>query len=110
MKLADLPYVVTNWEDKEKVEVKGETGISLMRTFEEGDLRVRVVEYSPGYMADHWCPRGHVLYVLEGLLVNELQDGTKSILKKGTGFIVGDNEKNQHRVYTEDGAVVFIVD
>ena len=80
------------------------------KVFEKEGLRVRVVEYSPGYMADHWCPRGHVLYVLEGKLVNELQDGTKTVLVKGKGFIVGDDEKNQHRVFTEDGAIVLIVD
>jgi len=88
MKIQDVPFSLTDWEEVTPTEHKGETGTSFWRTFEMGNLRVRMVEYSPGYMADHWCARGHVLLVLEGELKNELKD----------------------RASTEKGAKVFIVD
>jgi hypothetical protein len=34
-----------------------------------------MVEYTPGYVADHWCQKGHVLLVLEGELETVLADG-----------------------------------
>lgn len=110
MDLGNIPYLINDWEKIEKIEYKGETGTSYWRTVQTGDLRVRIVEYSSGYLADHWCSRGHVLQVIDGELINEFQDGSKTVLKKGMGFVVGDDERNQHRVYTENGAVVFIVD
>ena len=71
---------------------------------------MRMVEYTPGYKADHWCSRGHVLLVLEGELVTELRDGRKFVLTPGTSYQVGDDYVNPHRSYTEKGAKLFIVD
>ena len=84
--------------------------MATWRTFEQGNIRVRMVEYSPGYKADHWCARGHVLLVLEGELINELKDGTTNILTAGMSYQAADDEKNPHRSRTEQGATLFIVD
>ena len=110
MKIQDVPFTVTDWRQIETTEHKGETGIATWRTFEQGNIRVRMVEYSPGYKADHWCARGHVLLVLEGEMVNELKDGTKNILTQGMSYQADDDEQNPHRTYTDKGAKLFIVD
>jgi quercetin dioxygenase-like cupin family protein len=109
MQIQNVPFCVTQWDQVSPTKHKGETGTSLWHTLEVGNIRVRIVEYKPGYLADHWCSRGHVLLVLEGELVVELQDGQKYSLPIGTSFQVADNQE-PHRVYTGTGAKVFIVD
>lgn len=110
MKIRDVPFSLTDWEKITPTEHKGETGTSFWRTFETGNIRVRIVEYSPGYMADHWCARGHVLLALEGELMIELKDGSSSILNPGMSFQAADDEANPHLASTKKGARVFIVD
>ena len=110
MKIQDVPFAVTHWDNEIPTEYKGETGTSFWRTIEEGNIRVRMIDYSPGYKADHWCPRGHVLFVLEGELYIELKDGQKFKLMPGMSFQVADDEENPHLALTEVGAKVFIVD
>jgi quercetin dioxygenase-like cupin family protein len=109
MQIQNVPFCVTQWDQVLPTKHKGETGTSLWRTLEVGNIRVRIVDYKPGYLADHWCSRGHVLLVLEGELVVELHDGQKYSLPIGTSFQVADNQE-PHRVYTGTGAKVFIVD
>ncbi|UCC39808.1 MAG: DHCW motif cupin fold protein [Candidatus Aminicenantes bacterium] len=110
MKIQDVPFRITEWGKLEPVEYKGERGTSFWRTFEEGHIRVRMVEYSPGFKSDHWCSRGHILLVLEGELVIQLRDGKEFRLSSGVSFQVGDDESNPHLAVTEKGAKVFIVD
>ncbi len=110
MKIQDVPFSVTDWSKIAPTEHKGETGTSFWRTFEVGNIRVRMIEYSPGYKADHWCGRGHVLLVLEGELMCELKDGREFKLDSGMSFQVEDDDPNPHLAYTEKGAKVFIVD
>jgi len=110
MKIIDVPFETTEWSKIEPSEHKGETGTSFWRIFEVGNIRVRLVEYSPGFKSDHWCARGHVLLVLEGELVIKLKDGRESILNSGTSFQVADDDANPHLAYTDKGAKVFIVD
>ncbi len=110
MKIQGVPFEVTDWEQMTLVEHQGEKGISQWRTFEKGNIRVRMVEYLPGFWSDHWCSRGHVLLVLEGELTLQLRDGREFILKPGTSFQAGDDENNPHLAFTEKGAKVFIVD
>ncbi len=110
MKLPALPFTVTNWDSIEPTVHPGETGEARWRTFTVGDLRVRIVEYSPGYLADHWCDRGHVLYVLEGELRTELRDGRTFTLKPGMSYQVSDHGDAAHRSSTPTGAKLFIVD
>jgi hypothetical protein len=88
----------------------GETGKAFWRTLNIGDLRVRMVEYTPGYLADHWCDRGHVLYVLDGELETELKDGRRFVLKPGMSYQVSDFGDSPHRSATRIGAKLFIVD
>ena len=110
MKIPALPFTVTDWSAVEPTRHPGETGEALWRTFTVGDLRVRMVEYSPGYLADHWCDRGHVLTVLEGALETELRDGRRFTLRPGMSYQVSDFGDAAHRSSTRDGARLFIVD
>ncbi len=110
MKIQNVPFCITDWSQVPPAEHSGTTGVALWRTLETGNIRVRMVEYTPGYSADHWCSRGHVLLVLEGELVTELRDGRKFVLTAGMSYQGADDEANPHRSYTEKGAKLFIVD
>jgi uncharacterized cupin superfamily protein len=110
MKIPDFPFTVTDWSAVAATEHPGETGRAFWRTLTIGDLRVRMVEYTPGYLADHWCNRGHVLYVLEGELETQLQDGRSFTLKPGMSYQVSDFGDAAHRSATSTGAKLFIVD
>ena len=110
MKIQDVPFKTTDWSKITPVEYKGEKGTSFWRIFEDGNIRVRLVEYSPGFSSDHWCGRGHILLVLEGELVIKLKDGSEFILTPETSFQVADDDSNPHLACTEKGAKVFIVD
>lgn len=110
MKIPDLPFTVTDWSAVPETRHPGVTGYATWRTLSVGDLRVRTVDYSPGYLADHWCDRGHVLYVLEGELETELQDGRRFTLQPGMSYRVSDHGDAAHRSSTRLGAKLFIVD
>ncbi|MCA0406216.1 MAG: DHCW motif cupin fold protein [Proteobacteria bacterium] len=110
MKIPTLPFTVTDWSAVEPTRHPGERGFALWRTLNIGDIRIRQVDYSPGYLADHWCDRGHVLYVLEGELVSELKDGRSFTLVAGMSYQVSDFGDAAHRSRTEKGAKLFIVD
>ena len=110
MQITDVSNTSINWDDIPITRNSGETGNTYQRTVELGNVRLRIVEYSPGYKADHWCCRGHVIYVLEGEMAEELKDGSMIILKKGMTWCVSDNSKNPHRSFTKNGALVFIAD
>ncbi|MCX6150066.1 MAG: DHCW motif cupin fold protein [Ignavibacteriales bacterium] len=109
MEIQNVPFTLVDWAVVDKTEHPGETGIAYWRTFEQGNIRVRMVEYSKGYLADHWCSRGHVLLVLEGELITELTDGKKITLLPGQSYQVANN-LSSHRSYTKTGAKLFIVD
>ncbi len=110
MKLPAMPYTVTDWSKVPTTEHPGETGMGLWRMLSNGDLRVRVVDYLPGYLADHWCDRGHVIYVIEGQLDTELKDGRTFSLTAGMSYQVSDFGDSPHRSSTKTGAKLFIVD
>jgi len=110
MKLPDLPFTVTDWDAMPATEHPGETGQALWRTLMVGDVRIRRVDYSPGYLADHWCDRGHILYVLEGELETELKDGRRFTLSAGMSYEVSDFGDPAHRSSTRTGVKLFIVD
>ena len=109
MQIPSFPFTVTDWAGVKATEHPGTTGMALWRTLEIGDVRVRMVEYTPGYLADHWCQKGHVLLVLEGELHTELADGRTVVLKPGQSYQVADGAL-AHRSRTADGAKLFIVD
>ena len=110
MKLAPLPFTVIDWSTMPATTFSGESGKGSERSYDFGSTRVRVVEYSPGYLADHWCDRGHVLLVLEGELTCELRDGRQFNLKPGMSYQVSDFGDAPHRSSTEPGVTLFIVD
>ena len=109
MKISDIPFGITDWSEIERTEHAGESGIAYWRTQEFGGIRVRMVEYTPGYLADHWCTKGHILLCLEGELHTELADGRKFILIPGVSYQVADKAE-PHRSFTSIGAKLFIVD
>lgn len=109
MQMTNIPFGITDWSTIEQSEHKGETGVAYWRTQNFGDIRVRMVEYSSGYLADHWCSKGHILLCLEGELHTELKDGRKFILKPGMSYQVADNAE-PHRSTAPNGAKLFIVD
>ncbi len=109
MTIQDVPFGTVDWAGVPPVEHPGETGIATWRTIEVGNIRVRRVDYSAGYLADHWCSRGHVLLVLSGRLTTELKDGRSVELRPGQSYHVADGTM-PHRSRTEDGAALFIVD
>jgi quercetin dioxygenase-like cupin family protein len=109
MKISDIPFGITDWSSVPLTEHDGETGKALWRTQVFGDIRVRLVEYTPGYLADHWCEKGHILLCLEGRLETELADGRKFILTPGISYQVADHAE-AHRSSTPIGAKLFIVD
>ena len=110
MMIKDVPFTLSDWENTDAIEHKGQSGTSYWRTFEMGNIRVRMVEYSPGYVSDYYCARGHVLMVLTGTLRIRLKDGREYELSPGMSLQAGDDEDNPHLASTEDGARVFIVD
>ena len=110
MKLPEQAFMTTDWSKVPVTEHPGETGKALWRTIEMGDIRIRMVEYSTGYLADHWCDRGHILLVLEGEMVSELKDGRRFTLTPGMSYQVSDFGDSPHRSVTETGAKLFIVD
>ncbi len=109
MQMHDIPFGVTDWATVQRTEHPGVTGMAYWRTQTFGGVRVRTVEYSPGYLADHWCSKGHILLVLDGQLDTELEDGRTFTLKSGQSYQVADHAE-AHRSSTETGARLFIVD
>ena len=109
MDIKDVDFCVTDWTMMAQTTHNGESGQAFWRTLEVGNVRARIVEYSAGYVADHWCSRGHVLYVLEGELVTELKDGRIFTLRPGMSYQVGTGSE-PHRSRTQTGARLFVVD
>jgi hypothetical protein len=109
MRITDIPFGTTGWPDVARTEHRGETGTAFWRTRQFGDLRVRMVDYSSDYLADHWCTKGHVLLCLDGELETELADGRSFRLTAGESYQVADGAE-PHRSSTRTGARLFIVD
>jgi quercetin dioxygenase-like cupin family protein len=109
MHLHDIPFEVTDWSAIAPAEHRGTRGVAHWRTRQCGDVRVRMVEYSPGYEANHWCEKGHILLCLEGRLETELADGRRVTLMPGMSYQVADGDI-AHRSSAPTGATLFIVD
>lgn len=110
MKIDGVPFTVTDWASVPAVEHKGASGTSFWRTVEAGNLRVRMVAYSPGFASDHWCARGHALAVLDGEITVALKDGREFVLTAGMSFQAEDDEACPHLARSGFGARVLIVD
>ncbi|MEE1612439.1 DHCW motif cupin fold protein [Microvirga sp. CF3016] len=109
MKILNFPFSTTDWSCVEPVLHPGETGQATSRHQQFNDIRVRLVEYSPNYLADHWCSKGHIVLVLEGEFITELEDGRVITLKTGQSLQVAD-QAEPHRTRSANGAKLFIVD
>jgi hypothetical protein len=109
MQITDLPFNTTDWSTIVPTEHRGVHGKAYWRTLNFGPIRVRMVEYTPGYLADHWCVKGHILLCLEGELDTELEDGRRMKLTPGVSYQVADSAE-PHRSSTAVGAKLFIVD
>ena len=104
-----IPFQITNWDLIPKVIHKGEKGEATWRTMQFEGLRIRMVEYSAGYLADHWCTKGHIIYCIKGEMISELADGSKHILKEGMTYEVTD-DASSHRSQTDGGVQLLIID
>jgi quercetin dioxygenase-like cupin family protein len=109
MNIHNIPFGTTDWSQIERIEKSAQAGQAFWRTQQFGDMRVRMVEYTPGYVSDHWCVKGHILLCLEGELYTELADGRTFTLHPGMSYQVADNAE-PHRSTTAQGAKLFIVD
>jgi len=107
--MSNIPFQTINWELIEKTEHKGEIGVAFWQTIQFDGLRIRLVEYSSGYLADHWCQKGHIVHCLEGEFISELKTGEKIKLTKGETYIVSD-ELSSHRSTSEKGVKLLIID
>lgn len=109
MQMQDIPFGITDWTQVEETIHPGDVGSAHWRTQSFGGIRVRRVEYTPGYVADHWCSKGHILLVLDGQLETELEDGRTFSLTPGMSYQVADGAE-AHRSSSPQGATLFIVD
>lgn len=109
MQMSGISFGTTDWSAIPPTEHPGESGKAFWRTCQFGTIRVRMVDYTPGYLADHWCSKGHILLCLEGELHTELDDGRTFVLRPGMSYQVADNAE-AHRSSTPCGAKLFIVD
>lgn len=109
MEIKSFPFQTLDWNSIAAEEHKGTTGTSWWKIFKMGGIRIRMVEYSAGYIADHWCNKGHIIYCISGEMLTELEDGREFNLSQGMSYQVGDNS-NAHRSRSKDGCTLFIVD
>jgi hypothetical protein len=106
---SSIPFQTIDWNSIPKTEHSGETGTAFWQTLQFPGLRIRIVEYSKGYKADHWCKKGHIVHCLKGEFVSELQNGKQFILSKGMTYVVSD-ELSSHRSITKNGVKLMIID
>lgn len=107
--MSNIPFQTIDWNNISKTEHKGETGTSFWQTLQFDGLRVRVVTYTEGYLADHWCQKGHIVFCLDGEFISELENGDAVNLSKGMSYIVSDN-LSSHRSFTKNGVKLLIID
>ncbi|MEO8770003.1 MAG: DHCW motif cupin fold protein [Ferruginibacter sp.] len=107
--MSNIPFQSIDWSNIEKTEYKGTEGIATWQTIQYDGLRIRLVEYSKGYFADHWCQKGHIVHCLEGEFVSELENGEEFMLTKGMTYVVSD-DLSSHRSTTTNGVKLIIID
>jgi hypothetical protein len=107
--MPQIPFQIIDWTGIEKIAYPGESGMAYWQTLEFGGLRLRIVQYDKGYLADHWCRKGHVVHCLDGEFETELSTGDKMTLVKGQTYVVSD-EMSSHRSYSANGTRLLIID
>lgn len=106
---SEIPFQSIDWSLVPKTVHPGENGAATWQTLEFGGLRIRIVEYSAGYLADHWCRKGHIVHCLEGEFISEMQSGENFVFTKGMTYVVSD-ELSSHRSISETGVKLLIID
>lgn len=109
MEINAFPFQTLDWSAVKSEAHSGASGMAYWKSFNMGAVRIRMVEYSPAYFADHWCSKGHIIYCISGQMITELKDGKEFILSAGMTYHVGDN-CDAHRSRSENGCTLFIVD
>ncbi len=107
--MSNYHFQTIDWNSIQPTEHKGESGKAFWKTIQLDDLRIRIVEYSEGYLADHWCKKGHIVHCLDGEFTSELDNGEKFLLSKGMTYVVSD-ELSSHRSFSEKGVRLLIID
>jgi hypothetical protein len=106
---ANIPFQTIDWSTIEKTIHPGESGTAWWQTLQLPGLRIRIVEYSPGYLADHWCQKGHIVHCLQGAFISELANGENFELSAGMSYVVSD-ELSSHRSVSDAGVKLLIID
>ena len=109
MSKSAIPFQSIDWSLVPKTLHAGEKGTATWQTIQFEGLRVRIVEYSAGYLADHWCRKGHIVHCLEGEFVSEMETGESFTFTKGMTYVVSD-ELSSHRSVSEQGVKLMIID
>ena len=109
MRIDNISFGTVDWESVAPTTHKGDAGVAIARARQFGDICVRLVDYSPGYVADHWCSKGHIIFCVDGEMTIDLKDGRSFKLKAGQSCQVADDD-GAHRSYADRGARLFIVD
>jgi uncharacterized cupin superfamily protein len=109
MQITAIPFSTTDWNTIEPIAHAGLSGEALWKTIYINEIRIRLIKYSPGYVADHWCRKGHIIYCVEGEMETELEDGRRFPLRAGMMYTVGDNEE-AHKSTSVYGCTLFVVD
>ncbi|HTN36334.1 MAG TPA: DHCW motif cupin fold protein [Arachidicoccus sp.] len=107
--ISNIPFTTIDWDNVPITEYPGETGTAFWQTLQYAGVRMRIVEYSPGYLADHWCQKGHIVHVLEGDFVSEMENGKHYGLQSGMTYIVSD-DLSTHRSISKNGVKLLIID
>ena len=104
-----IPFRLVDWTTITTTEQRGKKGRALSRSLQFPGLRIRIVEYSEGYLADHWCQKGHIVHCLKGEVVSEHENGGEFLLQEGMTYVVSD-DLSSHRSITKHGVKLLIVD
>jgi len=107
--MSNIPFSTIDWSKIERVEYTGEMGTAIWQTIQFSGLRIRLAEYSPGYLADHWCQKGHIVHCLGGEFMSELSNDTRFLLTSEMTYIVSDN-LSSHRSFSQNGVKLLIID
>lgn len=105
----NIPFQIIDWTKSKNSEHKGQRGSAMWNTLQLPGLRIRLVTYSTGYLADHWCQKGHIVHCLDGELITEHENGEKYFLKQGMTYVVSDN-LSSHRSRAEREVKLLIID
>ncbi len=105
----NITFQITDWDKIKASEHAGETGMAFWKSLQFDGLRIRMVEYSKNYKADHWCQKGHIIYCIEGEMDTELADGSIFKLSKGMTYQVSD-DLSSHKTSSINGVKLFIMD